>query len=536
MTTTNAAKFDVARYLEKRLYRPIAIIARNLGVPAQVAEAGILGVGPEWAKWRRSLTHSDPLLFAILYFGHHLKSDQTGGRITFADPHLIWADRARELMHPVLEAGQDRHADVAPRETGKSTWHFLLIPAWAAAFGHVKFIAAFASSSAQAETHLATFKHELETNERLRVDFPRLCSPLKRDRGVVAADRVSLYRSASGFAFAARGIDAQVLGLKIGAQRPDYILMDDIEPDEGTYSLDQKKKRLSTVQDAILPLNDKARVQLVGTVTMSGSIIHELVQAADGKAPADWIKEDGWQAHHHLPIIDEDTPKARSTWPARWSLKRLLKIRHTRAYLKNYANDPLGADGDYWTLDDFIHAPLPGITRKLISVDPAVTTKKSSDFTGIAKIGWQPPTRDVDGRPRGRGRCYVYSAEAVKKSGKAIRRHLLRMLNDDPTIGLVLVEVNQGGDLWREILWGLPVPLKVLHNTEKKEVRAADNLNQYQRKRVHHADGLDAAEGQMVAFPNAPNDDMVDAVGSGVHYFIGAKKRVKVGLGSLSNL
>jgi hypothetical protein len=538
--TTNAAKFDLDKYLKRKLYGPIRVIAANLGVPYEAALAGILGISPEWSRWRRSLTYYEPLLFAILYFGHHLKSEQTGDRITFADPHLIWAERAKHLTEPVLEAGRDRHADIAPRETGKSTWHFLLIPAWAAAFGHVKFIAAFASSGAQAETHLATFKHELETNERLRADFPRLCAPLKRDRGVVAADRVSLYRSASGFAFAARGIDAQTLGLKIGAQRPDYILLDDIEPDEGSYSLDQMKKRLRTLQDAILPLNDKARVQLVGTVTMAGSIIHQLVQFAKGKLvltkSTEWIEEDGWQAHYHPPIVDEHGAKERSTWPARWSLKRLLSIRHTRAYLKNYANDPLGADGDYWRVEDFKHEELAGVTRKLISVDPAVTTKASSDETGIATVGWRPPSRDAQGRRQGRGRCHVYDATGVRESGAEIRARLLKMLNDDPTIGLILVETNQGGDLWREILWGMPVPVKTITQSIKKEVRAADVLNHYQRGRVTHAPGLDAAEGQMVAFPDGPHDDLVDAVGSGVHYFLGTHKRTKVGVETVGNV
>jgi hypothetical protein len=535
LTTTDASKFSVAKYLKRHLYEPTEVIADTLGLGHQEALNGVLGVSPEWSKYRRALTYNEPLLFAMLYFPHHLASEQTGDRMTFGDPHLAWAERAKELATSVIEAGQNRHADIAPRETGKSTWHFLLIPAWAAAFGHIKFIAAFADSSGQAETHLATFKHELETNERLRVDFPRLCAPLKRDRGVVAADRVSLYRSASGFAFAARGIDSAVLGLKIGAQRPDYILLDDIEPAEGSYSLEQMTKRLKTVQDAVLPLNDKARVQLVGTVTMAGSIIHQLVNAARGKGTEAWIEEDGWQPHYHAPIIDEDGPGMRSTWPARWSLKRLLKIRHTRAYLKNYANDPLGADGDYWQLSDFQHGTLAGVTRKMISVDPAVTTKRTSDETGIAVIGWKPAPR-LNGRAQGRGRCIVYSAIGVRESGEAIRQRLLRMLNDDPTIGLVYVETNQGGDLWKEILWGLGVPVKTVTQSVKKELRAAEALNHYQRKRVMHTDGLDALEAQQVSFPRAPHDDLVDCVGSGVLYFLGTKKRTKVAVSAVSNV
>jgi Uncharacterized conserved protein len=88
----------------------------------------------------------------------------------------------------------------------------------------------------------------------------------------------------------------------------------------------------------------------------------------------------------------------------------------------------------------------------------------------------------------------------------------------------VLVEVNQGGDLWLKILWGLPVKIKVINQSVKKEVRAATVLHHYQRHRVKHVAGLTRLEGQMVAFPNAPHDDMVDAVGTAVAYFLNKPK------------
>lgn len=509
-----SADFDLREYVERKL-------------PAHAdpeEQATLRAEAYSSSAWRRWATEDDPLLFALLYFPHHLRSDATGGAITLADVHLAWAERAKALAEP-LGDDPERHADIAPRETGKSTWHFLVIPAWAAAHGHIKFAVAFADTSTQAETHLATFKHELETNALLRADYPDLVEPLRRERGVIAADRVSLYRARSGFVFAARGMDTSTLGLKVGAQRPDYIVLDDVEPDESRYGKEQRKKRLGTLQDAVLPLNNRARVQWVGTVTMPDSMTHDLVRAARGvpyrqsvKDP-DWVRDDGWQPHYWPAIVEDDEGTERSLWPARWSLAYLHSIRHTRSYAKNYANDPLGADGDYWTLGTFRRAPLDGVTRTLLSIDPAVTTKDSSDYTGLAVIGWQPPAR---GTPDARGRCIVKRAQRVKLSGAGIRATVLRWLQDDPTIGLVLIETNQGGDVWREILYGLPVPLKTKQQSVKKEVRAAQVLNHYERGRVMHDPDADLAalEGEQVAFPNAANDDLVDAVGTGVAYFL----------------
>jgi phage terminase large subunit-like protein len=68
------------------------------------------------------------------------------------------------------------------------------------------------------------------------------------------------------------------------------------------------------------------------------------------------------------------------------------------------------------------------------------------------------------------------------------------------------------------------VPLRLVHQHEPKEVRAARLLNHYQRRRVVHELRLHAVEEQMVAFPKAPNDDLVDAVGTGVEVFLGRKQ------------
>jgi phage terminase large subunit-like protein len=92
----------------------------------------------------------------------------------------------------------------------------------------------------------------------------------------------------------------------------------------------------------------------------------------------------------------------------------------------------------------------------------------------------------------------------------------------------VVVESNQGGDTWKAILHSLPVKLSTVHQSIPKEIRAADLLNLYQRGRVFHEQRLPAAEEQMVSFPKGPNDDIVDAIGTGVAKFMGKKRQVSV--------
>jgi len=489
------------------------------------------------AAYRREVTRTDPLAFALIYLRHHLRGKEDGARITLSEVHLDWVESAKAWMEPSTEPYAHRKAEVGPREVGKSTWWFLILPLWAAAHGHASFTAAFAATSTQAETHLATFKSELDTNPLIREDYPDLVAPKTRGRGTVEADRVSLYHARSGFVFAASGMDSSNLGLKVGSKRPDLIVLDDIEPDEARYSPTLAAKRLGTLRDAILPLNIYARVILVGTVTMPGSIVHQVVRWGRGERdPADdrngnaWVGEERFEAHHYPAIATNPDGSRRSVWPAKWSLAFLEGIEHTRTYAKNYANDPVGADGDYWRLEDFEHdyeALDAAVTHEVISVDPAVTSKDSSDYTGLASVGCALTLK----------RCVVYEARQVKLDPASLRLQVIGQVERALERGhavIVLVETNQGGELWGRLLWGLPVRIKTVHQTVKKEVRAASALDHYQRHRVKHVPGLRDLEAQMAAFPNAPHDDLVDAVGSGVAYFLDRGKKRKASMESQS--
>lgn len=506
-------------------------LERASRIRRRLAELEGQGSGLLAEAMRVSLTKGDPLLFGLIYLRKHLTDAETG-LVTLSEVHIDWAEKAKTWMVTAEPAG-DRRAEVAPREMGKSTWHFLILPMWAAAHGHVKFCAAFADTGTQAETHLASFKSELDSNPLIRADFPDLCTPKTRGRGTVEADRVSLYHARSGFVFAAAGMDGSNLGLKVGELRPDLIVLDDIEPHEARYSSGLAEKRLDTLTSTIFPLNIRAHVIMVGTVTMVDSIIHQVVRYSRGERDAPgappvlaWVGDERIVARHRLPIVEDDDGERRSIWPSKWPLSFLESIMHTRQYAKNYANDPLGADGDYWTSDDF--RPLTpeleaAITHEVISIDPAVTQKDSSDYTAIAAIGWS----------RGLGKCAVLEARKVKLSGKEIRKVVLGFVERALERGhmvIVRIETNQGGDLWLEILHDMTVRV-IAHSagTASKNVRAAETVHHYQAKKVEHAPGLAGVEGEMVAFPRAPHDDYVDAVGAGVRYFLTPRKRTRAG-------
>lgn len=484
------------------------------------------------AEGRRAVCETSPLLFALTYLSHHMKDDE--GKITFGEHHQEWFEHAKKWMDPSPSPREYRDAYLAPRASGKSTFWFLILPLWWAAYGYSTFLAAFADSGTQAELHLLSFKRELEDNDILRADFPELCAPKKRHRGTVEGDAKNIRLCANGFIFVAKGSDSSSLGMKIGAKRPDTILLDDIEPDESNYSVYQMEQRLITIQDAILPLNERARVVLSGTVTMPGSITHQLVKYAAGWIDEDnafdWIDEENFKVHHHQPILEDDHGIRRSIWSAKWPVEYLEMYEHTRNYQKNFLNNPMAIDSDYWNKDDFTYGDIDFCSSTIISIDGAVTAKLESDYTGIAVVGYSGVRRTRSGKQP--PKCVVKYARAVKLKGEPLRRLVISLLDSFPEVRGILVETNQGGDMWFDTLHGLPVKIYAVHNKEKKESRAGRLLNLYQMSptRVLHIKQIPPLEEQMINFPNGANDDLVDAVGNAVLKFLRPDKGKKPGL------
>ena len=210
---------------------------------------------------RRSVCQMDPLAFAVVYLGHHLRAEATGNRITFGDAHLDWFRRAQAWCTvPLTEPKQERDVEIAPRSMGKTTFWFLIAPMWAAAFGWLKFVGAFSDSGENAQEHLKTFRHELDTNVLLKADFPELCTPMvKSTERRKLADNVGTIRQANGFTFKAKGINTPALGMKVGKLRPDLLLLDDIEKGEENYSPKAAQSRLSTVSGlTVITIGDLA--------------------------------------------------------------------------------------------------------------------------------------------------------------------------------------------------------------------------------------------------------------------------------------
>ena len=150
---------------------------------------------------------------------------------------------------------------------------------------------------------------------------------------------------------------------------------------------------------------------------------------------------------------------------------------------------------------------LPDFTRVVTAVDPAVTSNKNSDETGIVTAA-----RGTDGH------YYIIADDSVKAkpmdwAQTAIDAYRLHMADR------VVAEVNQGGDMVEATLRQVDktVSYDSVHASRGKVVRAEPISALYQQGLVHHIGLFTQLEAQMMTFTGSNyttklHDDRVDAL------------------------
>lgn len=483
----------------------------------------------------------NPLMFAVIYMPHKLYDRDAGETIadvTLNPFHLDVLNYAQTMYAP-LDINNPKHdCFIAPRMTGKSTWINHIIPIWIGAFMHKKYVMAFSDNDTMAKNWLQNFKMEINANKLLQEDFPEFCTLAKPSESARAyADNRNMTHRANGFVLQVAGADNNVLGANVDGIRPQVLIFDDIEPDASKYSATEATKRLNTLLSSHWYLNSAAHKVFIGTTTMPDSIIDQMRKV--GEIKETWLAENEWDKNtfksevepdhrwvvdkninvHYWPAIMTTEHGEESLWPERWSMDYLNEERGTREFQMNMMNRPVGMDGGFWDEEDIvIREPMSDdeYVKTIITIDPAVTTKRTSDFTGIVIASL---TSD--------GKTYIRHAEQVKMTPDGLSQHVEGLISAfEPEI--LYIETNQGGDLWKQVFQDLPVAYRSVRASDKKEYRAGQAHTYYVKNKVYHTRNFPALQEQMLAFPKVPHDDIVDALAMAVTYLNHKPKRVGI--------
>ena len=225
-----------------------------------------------------------------------------------------------------------------------------------------------------------------------------------------------------------------------------------------------------------------------------------------------------WEIINLPALAEPEDPIGRSEgealWPARFPRDRLEQMRRTVGshwWASLYQQRPIPREGGifkYQYIDTQRVIKTPALIRVVIGVDPAVTSTKESDETGIVAAGLDAA-----------GHCYILGDYSLRGTPldwaravvKGFRRH-----QADRVIG----EVNNGGDLVEMNLRQVDpnIPFTKVHASRGKVIRAEPIAALYEQGRVHHLGTFPELEDQMTNWvPGDRSPDRIDALVWALH-------------------
>jgi len=134
------------------------------------------------------------------------------------------------------------------------------------------------------------------------------------------------------------------------------------------------------------------------------------------------------------------------------------------------------------------------LERVFVAVDPATSSDEGADEHGIVVVGL---ARDEEGYARG----YVLEDATCKGSPEDWAKVVVKMYRKWEA-DKVIAEKNQGGEMVSSVLKAQDrtLPIKLVHATRGKVVRAEPISALYEQKRIHHVGSHDLLEDQMCTF------------------------------------
>lgn len=387
------------------------------------------------------------------------------------------------------------------------------------------------STQDKADQHVSNIGAMLEDSQ-VNKYYPKLSNRALNKFGNSKGWRRERLRTASGFTIDSLGLDTGARGAKVDEQRPDLIIIDDVDELFDTFKT--TKKKMDTLAKSILPAGSiDCAVIFIQNLIHVDSIASRLV---DGRADflMDRIVSGPYPAVQNLVCEQRDGKFVILSGTATWEGQNLATcqaqiLQWGYSSFMTESQHEVDKTGGLWDHIEWRHIEfrdLPEFVRTTVWVDPAITETDESDSMGISGAGI---TR--------KGDIYgLYWWEDITSPEDAIERAIMKAIEiRSTTVG---IETDQGGDTWKSVFarslanvkekLRLKLPYaeynKIIfprfvsrkagstdettgHGYGSKVERNAKMLSDYERGQVIHMIGTHSTiEKALRRFPRAPLD------------------------------
>ena len=432
----------------------------------------------------KRIFNEDVEQFGKFFFPHHLKLE---------------TPKFHKEIYSALKSDKKFIVRAAPRGHAKSTIIDLVYLAWIIVNSKAKFILLVSDTYSQAVLFLEALKAEFESNDGLKAFYGKLESKNWSEGEIIV----------NGVMVKALGAGMKVRGLKFRENRPDLIIVDDLENDELVESKERREKLERWFNGALVPSLDKdGRVVVIGTVLHYDSLLYKIL------AKDKYIEFD---KKVYRAIMDEN-----ALWPEHLNLDELENLKQQylskgQLYLfyQEYMNDPISAENRKFKIENFKYYEDKDIASfrlgNYLMVDRAYSKEKTADATGIILI-----SVDIDNN------WYVRIAERLKGTEKEI---IDRIFDLKGGFGFIKAGIEQKAfkytikpsledEMKRRNEFFQVVELKDLGKS--KNMRIEGLVPRFEAGTIfikqEHKDLID----ELVTFPKGIHDDLADSLAYGL--------------------
>lgn len=294
----------------------------------------------------------------------------------------------------------------------------------------------------RADDHVGNVASMLES-DRVEVFYPDMAKRRVGKHGNSRGWRRNRLWTAEGFVIDAIGLDSAARGVKLEDQRPDFMVIDDIDDRHDTPTATRKK--IETLTQSVLPAGaEDLAVLAIQNLILGAGVFGQIVSGKgdylrrrilSGPVPAiegmrTVVGEDGLEQ-----IVD-----GTSTWPGQ-SIERCneqIADWGMRAFRREAQHEVGDAEGALWCseqIDVSRVSTAPELDRCLIAVDPSGGKGAGHDDQGIIAVG-----RGIDGHG------YVLEDHTCSLSPMGWGKRAV-MAAVDLNADRIVVEDNYGGEM-----------------------------------------------------------------------------------------
>lgn len=314
---------------------------------------------------RITRARNDYAFFVEYYFPHYCTNKDSGELIPSAPFHI-------EAARKILKNKNLRAVFKWARGHAKSTHMDVMIPMWlkCQARREINVMVLVGKSEDSANTLLGDLQAELQFNKRYLHDFGKQYNAGNWQEGE--------FVTMDGCAFFARGRGQSPRGLRYRNNRPDYIVIDDLDDDELCENDTRVRKLTEWVKEALFGSfgADGGRFIMVGNLISKNSVLAAIADTSGVfVSQVNVIKKDG-------------SP----SWPAYWKSDRIKERRNFmgyRAFEKEYMNNPITQGAIF--RNDWIRwkkiLPLHKYDQIVAYCDPSFKGSTKNDYKAIKVWG-----------------------------------------------------------------------------------------------------------------------------------------------------